>query len=276
MTRPRESNSRNNAPDVEDVSFPIAEVLDFDVADLTTDELARLLAKLADDRGRQSRAFALHIGGLLSLGDEDYVAAMRKATVVYADGVSTVILAKVAGALNINRSVTTDLGWAILREFRQLKGRPPRLAAVGGRQGLAEAALKEMALTGLASPVFATHGYHQSWDEVVDQISDARPEIVVVGLGAPMEMKWVNSHSAQLPNALYLTVGGWFGYIVGEEQRAPQLMRDTGFEWLYRLKLQPRRLASRYLRGLLIYPSLLFRVALRRVAGADAVPIARR
>jgi N-acetylglucosaminyldiphosphoundecaprenol N-acetyl-beta-D-mannosaminyltransferase len=81
-------------------------------------------------------------------------------------------------------------------------------------------------------------------------------------------MLWAKEHLASLPAALTLTCGGWFGYIVGEEPRAPALMRRFYLEWLFRLQLQPRRLGGRYLRGLVRFPHLLAIVVRDRVRSA--------
>jgi exopolysaccharide biosynthesis WecB/TagA/CpsF family protein len=53
---------------------------------------------------------------------------------------------------------------------------------------------------------------------------------------------------------LALCVGAAINYLTGIERRAPQWMQRTGFEWLFRLLQNPRRMAKRYLvRGPLIF-----------------------
>jgi N-acetylglucosaminyldiphosphoundecaprenol N-acetyl-beta-D-mannosaminyltransferase len=62
---------------------------------------------------------------------------------------------------------------------------------------------------------------------------------------------------------LALCVGAAVNYLTGIEKRAPNWMQQLGFEWLFRLLQNPRRLAGRYLvRGPLIFP-FLFRIELR-------------
>ena len=43
------------------------------------------------------------------------------------------------------------------------------------------------------------------------------------------------------------TSGGLFDFMSGKNARAPAWMQSTGLEWLYRIWLEPRRLAKRYL-----------------------------
>jgi exopolysaccharide biosynthesis WecB/TagA/CpsF family protein len=66
-----------------------------------------------------------------------------------------------------------------------------------------------------------------------------------------------------IARGLALCVGAAINYITGIEKRAPLWMQQSGFEWLYRLLQNPRRLAKRYLvRGPIIFP-LLWRIELR-------------
>jgi len=66
-----------------------------------------------------------------------------------------------------------------------------------------------------------------------------------------------------IARGLALCVGGAINFMTGVERRAPVWIQDLGFEWLFRLLQNPRRLASRYLlRGPLIFP-LLFQIELR-------------
>jgi N-acetylglucosaminyldiphosphoundecaprenol N-acetyl-beta-D-mannosaminyltransferase len=250
-------------------SPPLARFLGVQVADLKRDELVDWLAeKTLEPSDRAIVAFALHVGGLLELrGNPPYADAMASADIVYADGVSAQVLARFAGAQQVERAVTTDIGWMLLVTLTRQLGRPPRVALLGGRPGLAEQAMDKLVDAGLASGAFTGHGYEEDWTDTLRSLSGARPEIVFVGMGAPREMLWVQAHLASLPAALTLTCGGWFGYIVGEEPRAPALMRRFYLEWLFRLYLQPRRLGGRYFRGLVRFPYLLAIVLRDRVTG---------
>jgi exopolysaccharide biosynthesis WecB/TagA/CpsF family protein len=74
-----------------------------------------------------------------------------------------------------------------------------------------------------------------------------------------------------IARGLALCVGAAVNYLTGIERRAPLWMQHAGFEWLYRLLQNPRRLAKRYLvRGPIIF-LLLWRIHLR-VRRSPAVP----
>lgn len=244
---------------------PVVPVGPFAVADLTRTDLVEHTADLSAQALRDGRpvlAYALHVGGLNAHRRPDFTAAMASADVVYADGGSVVWLARRAGAVAIERAPTTDVGWELLDALAARLGRAPRVALVGGPEGLTERVAAEMTARGSATVVLTDHGYHQDWSGPLTCLAAAAPEVTVVGLGAPREMVWCEEHRAQLPAGLVLTCGGWFGHIAGDEQRAPRLLRRSGLEWIARVAQSPRRLGPRYLQGALV--TLLLALRTRR------------
>ena len=251
---------------VRGVAMHEVEVGPFRVADTTRAELVELLVQRSlEPRTVPLTAFALHVGGVNSRSDKAFLSAMRKADVVYADGGSVVWLARLSGARRIQRAPTTDLGWELLRGLTDELGRPPRVALVGGHEGLAEGAGAVLEQAGAAGVVFTTHGFHADWEPVLAALRDTDPEVCIVGLGAPGEMVWATEHGAELPGGVVLTCGGWFGYLTGDERRAPRFLRRAGLEWLARIAQAPTRLAPRYARGVLSTASLSISTILMRV-----------
>jgi N-acetylglucosaminyldiphosphoundecaprenol N-acetyl-beta-D-mannosaminyltransferase len=229
---------------------PDVEVGPFWVSDSPQDELVEHLTDLCVGASEKPAfAYALHVGGLNARHERDFVVAMRQADVVYADGGSVVWLAHLAGAHRIERAPTTDIGWQVMHGFAEKVGRAPRVALVGGPEGLAERAGAVLAGAGAADIVLTDHGFHQDWDKTLTLLREAAPDIIVIGLGAPREMVWSQQHRDELPPALVLTCGGWFGHLVGDEKRAPALLRRSGLEWIARVAQAPQRLGPRYARG---------------------------
>jgi N-acetylglucosaminyldiphosphoundecaprenol N-acetyl-beta-D-mannosaminyltransferase len=222
----------------------------FTVGDLNYSEVVSAAAKLADgDRGRPARAYALHVGGLNHRQDTDFVKEMRAAELVYADGGSIVLLAKLAGARHVQRTPTTDIGWDVLRAVGERLDRPPRLALVGGPLGLANRAGAALEHGGAGIVVFESDGFQEDWEPVLDRLVAANADVCLVGMGAPREMLWVRTWYHRLPHTLVLTCGGWFGFLAGDERRAGALLRRPGLEWIARVAQSPRRLGGRYARG---------------------------
>ena len=168
------------------------EVGPFVVDDLSYDDAVEAAVALATaDRDVPSRAYALHVGGLNHRRDSNFVAEMASAELVYADGGSVVLLAKLAGADQVERAPTTDLGWSILRALGDRLGRPTRIALIGGPPGLAERAGAALTEGGAGTIVFTADGYQEDWTPVLAELVAAEPDVCVVGMGAPREMLWV-------------------------------------------------------------------------------------
>ncbi len=231
-------------------AYPAVRVGPFEVSDLTTTAaVERLVALVGPPGPRPARAFALHVGGLVARRDAAFVAAMNAAELVYADGASVVLIGKAAGAQHLERSSTTDIGWDLLRELTARRGEAPVVSIVGGPPGLAARALEVLVSAGVAQAGVSDHGYHSDWTEPLRALRQRPADVLVVGLGAPREMVWVTEHLDELEAGLVLTCGGWLGFLVGEEARAPTWMQRLSLEWVFRVLQSPRRLAARYLRG---------------------------
>lgn len=74
-----------------------------------------------------------------------------------------------------------------------------------------------------------------------------RPDIVWVGLSTPKQERFMAAYLATLPTVLMVGVGAAFDFHSGRVKQAPVWVQRSGFEWLYRMLAEPRRLARRYL-----------------------------
>jgi N-acetylglucosaminyldiphosphoundecaprenol N-acetyl-beta-D-mannosaminyltransferase len=82
---------------------------------------------------------------------------------------------------------------------------------------------------------------------VLERIAAAAPDLLLVALGAPKQEVFIFEQRARLGNAVCVGVGASLDFVAGTRRRAPRWISRTGFEWLYRLLQEPRRLARRYL-----------------------------
>ena len=98
--------------------------------------------------------------------------------------------------------------------------------------------------------VGACHGYLQgdALDAKLAEINAIGPDILWLGLGVPREQIFFRDHGKTLNNVgLIKTSGGLFDHMAGKTRRAPLLVQRLGFEWFWRLLMEPRRLFWRYL-----------------------------
>jgi N-acetylglucosaminyldiphosphoundecaprenol N-acetyl-beta-D-mannosaminyltransferase len=98
-------------------------------------------------------------------------------------------------------------------------------------------------------------------EELATEISSA--DIILVGMGMPLQERWLMKHASILTNKVVANVGGCIDYYAGQQRLAPRWLGPIGIEWGYRLLRDPRRLGHRYL----VEPLLLLGVLLRRPRG---------
>lgn len=86
--------------------------------------------------------------------------------------------------------------------------------------------------------------------EVIDRINAAKPDLLLVNLGMPRQEVWLDDNWNQLDVTVALTGGALVDHVAGAVKRPPLWVADSGFEWLVRLVVEPRRLWRRYVFGL--------------------------
>ncbi|MCK6079875.1 WecB/TagA/CpsF family glycosyltransferase [Microbacterium sp. EYE_5] len=83
--------------------------------------------------------------------------------------------------------------------------------------------------------------------EIAAQIRHADVDIVLVCLGKPRQEQWINDFGEATGARVLLAFGAVVDFLAGRVSRAPRWVCDAGFEWMWRLMLEPKRLAKRYL-----------------------------
>ncbi len=79
-------------------------------------------------------------------------------------------------------------------------------------------------------------------------VARTRPDVIWVGLGLPKQEKFMAAHWRELEAGVLVGVGAAFDFHSGRVRQAPGWIRGSGFEWLFRFCMEPRRLGWRYLR----------------------------
>ena len=87
------------------------------------------------------------------------------------------------------------------------------------------------------------HGYFQPGDSavVVEQINAARPDLLLVGMGSPLQEQWLVENHSGLEVPVCFSVGGLFDFWSGRRTRAPLLMRQWALEWLHIALTEPHK-----------------------------------
>jgi len=189
------------------------------------------------------------------------------AEVVFCDGVGVMLAARILGKKSIPERITyAEWTWQ-LADFAAAQGFS--LYLLGARPGVAQEAARrlkdrypDLKIAGVRHGYFDHSAGSAENKAVVDEINAVAPDILLVGLGMPLQDRWLMENWQSLDVRVGLTGGAVFDYVSGRLRRGPHLLTDNGFEWLARLLLEPRRLWRRYLIG---NPLFLLRVLRQRL-----------
>ncbi len=133
--------------------------------------------------------------------------------------------------------------------------RPLRIFLIGGRPGVAEQAgdilgarYPRHMIVGVRDGYFAT----DARDSIFDEVAAAQPDLVLAAMGQPIQELWAAEYVARGPGVV-MCIGAYLDFVAGVVPRAPTLVRTLRAEWLFRLAIEPRRLARRYLIGNFVF-----------------------
>lgn len=178
-----------------------------------------------------------------------YEAALKRADHILPDGIGIELAARMTGQrlkANLNG---TDLVPGLLREAAQ-QGLSVYL--LGGTPGTALAAanrlVSDIPHLRVAGVRDGFGDVENAWD-AIDDINLSGADIVLVAMGVPRQEIWIDQYRDRINARLVMGVGALFDFLAGNVRRAPSIVRKARMEWGWRLAMEPRRLAKRYLVG---------------------------
>ncbi len=130
-----------------------------------------------------------------------------------------------------------------------------KIFLLGGAEGVPQRAQKHInqrigrdIVVAAHSPTFGFEKDEAECQRILDMIRNSPANVLIVGVGAPKQEKWIAKYQSQLPNIdIFMGVGAAIDFEAGNKLRSPRWMSEVGLEWLYRLLSEPKRLWKRYL-----------------------------
>lgn len=249
---------------------PVGPILGVSIHPVTVAQLHAALAAVIDG-GQRARVLNVNVHALNLASDLPWLRAfLNEGELVFCDGAGVRLGARLLGYRIPARITYAEWLWQ-LAAFGAERG--DRFFFLGARPGVAETAVARLQARYPRLQVVGTHhGYfdktagHPENEAVVAQINAARPHILVVSFGMPLQEQWLQANWARLQVNIGLTGGAALDYASGELRRGPRWMTDNGLEWLARLIIEPQRLWRRYLVG---NPRFLWRVFQQRFGQSE-------
>ncbi len=180
--------------------------------------------------------------------NKDFASVVNAADLVIPDGRPIYWAQKLLGANNAQQVRGMDVTFALCHFAEQNQ---VSVGFYGGAESTLADLQRELLETYpqlkidlLVSPPFRELSKDEK-QQAIEDINASGVKILFVGLGCPKQEFWMAEHKPQL-HCVALGVGAAFDFIAGNKKHAPQWLQRIGFEWLFRLISEPKRLWHRY------------------------------
>jgi N-acetylglucosaminyldiphosphoundecaprenol N-acetyl-beta-D-mannosaminyltransferase len=173
---------------------------------------------------------------------------LTKLDLCYCDGRGVQLAARLQGNRLPERLTGADWIYPLCLQAREKSW---RIGWFGGEYGVSAAAARRLRqqIPGL-DIVVTEHGFQSvtSTAQAVARINAAQPDILLVGMGTPLQEDWVRAHRGEIHAPVVWCLGATADFVSGKTPRGPKWLAAR-HEWLARLLVEPRRLAWRYMIG---------------------------
>ncbi|SNX54520.1 WecB/TagA/CpsF family glycosyltransferase [Thermoanaerobacterium sp. RBIITD] len=178
---------------------------------------------------------------MMAQNDEEYKDILNKTDMNVPDGSGVVFASKVYKEDLPERVAGFDLMMELIK-IASLKKQ--KIYLLGAKSDVVKDAYLNLIKKYPEIDIVGFHdGYFKDDDEeeLVNDINEKKADLLFVALGAPKQEKWIYKMKDRLNVKVAIGVGGSFDVIAGKVERAPEMYRKLGLEWLYRLLKEPWR-----------------------------------
>ncbi len=216
-------------------------ILGVRVDDVTGDETLTLVERFITERAPHQICTVNPEFIMAAQRDQVFRNVINGAALCLPDGVGVVWAARRLGHPLRERVGGTDTAERIAARAAQTGWRMYFLGAAPGvaeeAAGVLQARYPGLAVVG----TFAGSPARAEEDAIIERIQAARPDVLLVAFGAPLQDVWIARNQPRLRTPVAMGVGGAFDFIAGVTRRAPGWVQRIGLEWLHRLMREPWR-----------------------------------
>ena len=225
--------------------------LNTEVDNLTMNEAVQKIEQLILNK-KPSYVVTPNVDHIVKLeSDKEFQEVYKEADLILTDGMPLIWISKLKKNPIKEKVSGSDLFPEVCK-LAAYKGY--KVFLLGAAEGVAAKAaenLKEkyrgLNVVGTYSPSYGFEKKEHEIQEIIKMINEVKPDILVVGLGAPKQEKFLYNYRKQLNVPISLAIGASIDFEAGNIERAPEWMQHSGLEWFYRLCKEPKRMFKRYL-----------------------------
>ena len=224
-------------------------ILDIDFDNVSLTKAVDMIFESVADRNKKIIQFINANCLNISISDKEYKKILKKSDHIFPDGSGINMACKILKTPVIDNVNGTDM-LPLLCKKSLLENRS--FFFLGSEP---EVIRKMSEKINEKFPGINIKGFHDGYfsqndnPEIIDQINKAETDILLVGMGTPLQEKWISKNQQKLNVRVIIGVGGLFDFYSGKTPRAPKILRRYGLEWGYRLYKEPFRLFRRYVFG---------------------------
>jgi len=173
--------------------------------------------------------------------DRELARILNSADLATADGIGVVIASKILGKPLAERVAGFDLISCLFKEFAE---EDINFYFLGSKPGIVDRAVENLKKD---YPNLNIAGYHHGYidrddqQQIIAEINSKNIDLLLVGMGVPLQEKFLDNNLKKLKVGAAVTVGGSFDVLAGEVNRAPLWVQKAALEWFYRLLQEPSR-----------------------------------
>lgn len=232
-------------------AFPSYRVLGIRVHGVQIPDAVATMRRWVEERGPCRYVVVTGMTGITeALRDRAYLQGVNSADLCAADGWPVMMMGRLAGHRMERRVYGPELMQTFIERTERLGFRH---FFYGGAPGVADELARRfkqrcpgIEIAGTYCPPFGPVRPEED-PAVLERINSSRADVLWVGLGTPKQERWMYLRRPHLKVPVLVGVGAAFDFHTGRVPQAPPWVRDHGFEWLFRLVAEPRRLWRRYL-----------------------------
>lgn len=239
------------------------EILGVRISNVTRPQLNDTIAQFVSNNVKQNVLHANIHGINIANTLPWYREFLNESAIVFCDGDGVRLGAKIMG-YHIYEKITYNRWIWEFAEYCQ--GKKISWYLVGSEQ---KTMIQSVHVLNQRFPELQIVGYRngffekqQDYEELIDDCKKKEPDILIIGMGMPLQEKLLMEYGSKINYKVALTGGAVFEYVSGKVTTTPSFFFKTKTEWLFRFFQNPRHLFRRYFLG---NPLFMIRILIQKI-----------